>query len=291
MNIQPTLEERLRCRMFENELPERDDVVIVKAKKITDTGVYVELLEYDGLQGMVILSELQRKSRIRSMRKLIHVGQIEPMVVLHVDEDKGYVDLSKRHTTKDDVEMANDRYQRSRRAHGILSQVIRKSDDLTMHDLYEKFGWPLAREYKTLYKGLEEICTRAEEVFKKLDDLDAKLQTLLTDTIQEQMKRKSIKVSSRINVQCFGLNGVDGIKQAFADALKDDTDNQIKLQLLASPEWKLSIDTYDHDEGVRILNETIQKIEKSLNEVGGNLSVVSSPQISTDEAEGENHDE
>ena len=61
---------------------------MVTVKDITEVGAYVSLLEYDGMEGMVLLSELSRK-RIRSINKLIRVGRQEVVAVLRVDEDKG----------------------------------------------------------------------------------------------------------------------------------------------------------------------------------------------------------
>ena len=119
------------CRMYEQRFPEIDEVVMVqvrersdlvtlkfdvyaKVKSIAEMGAYVELLEYDNVEGMILLSELTRR-RIRSVSKLIkvnrsevlwsskhsilfspQVGRIEPVMVLRVDKEKGYIDLSKR---------------------------------------------------------------------------------------------------------------------------------------------------------------------------------------------------
>ncbi len=51
-------------------------------------GAYVKLLEYDNIDGMILLSELSRR-RIRSIQKLIRVGRNEVVVVLRVDKEKG----------------------------------------------------------------------------------------------------------------------------------------------------------------------------------------------------------
>lgn len=51
-------------------------------------GAYVSLLEYNNIEGMILLSELSRR-RIRSINKLIRVGRIEYVVVLRVDKEKG----------------------------------------------------------------------------------------------------------------------------------------------------------------------------------------------------------
>jgi S1 RNA binding domain len=62
-----------RCRMYEQKYPEVDDVVMVQVKSIAEMGAYVSLLEYNDIEGMILLSELSRR-RIRSITKLIKVG-------------------------------------------------------------------------------------------------------------------------------------------------------------------------------------------------------------------------
>lgn len=58
-------------------------------------GAYVKLLEYDNIDGMILLSELSRR-RIRSIQKLIRVGRNEVVVVLRVDKEKGGEDPQKQ---------------------------------------------------------------------------------------------------------------------------------------------------------------------------------------------------
>ncbi len=58
-------------------------------------GAYVKLLEYDNIDGMILLSELSRR-RIRSIQKLIRVGRNEVVVVLRVDKEKGGEDLQQQ---------------------------------------------------------------------------------------------------------------------------------------------------------------------------------------------------
>lgn len=69
-----------------------DDVVMVNVRSIAEMGAYVHLLEYNNIEGMILLSELSRR-RIRSINKLIRVGKTEPVVVIRVDKDKGEICL------------------------------------------------------------------------------------------------------------------------------------------------------------------------------------------------------
>lgn len=78
----------LSCRFYGNRFPEVEDVVMVNVRSIAEMGAYVYLLEYNNIEGMILLSELSRR-RIRSINKLIRVGRNECVVVIRVDKDKG----------------------------------------------------------------------------------------------------------------------------------------------------------------------------------------------------------
>ncbi len=56
--------------------PEVDDVVMVNVRNVAEMGAYVVLLEYNNIEGMILLSELSRR-RIRSINKLIRVNRNE----------------------------------------------------------------------------------------------------------------------------------------------------------------------------------------------------------------------
>ena len=104
------------CRFYENKYPEVEEFVLVKVKSVTEMGAYVELLEYNNIEGdialirlirligliglivwlnyfksgMILSSEFSRR-RIRSVSKLIRVGREEVVLVLRVDKEKGNV--------------------------------------------------------------------------------------------------------------------------------------------------------------------------------------------------------
>merc|ERR1711862_136742 len=114
-----TIMAHISCRYYENRYPEIDDVVMVNVRSIADMGAYVHLLEYKNIEGMILLSELSRR-RIRSMNKLIRIDTIEPVVVIRVDEEKGYIDLSKRRVGKEDIVKCNERYAKAKSVNSIL---------------------------------------------------------------------------------------------------------------------------------------------------------------------------
>lgn len=143
----------ISCRYYENRYPEIDDVVMVNVRSIADMGAYVHLLEYNNIEGMILLSELSRR-RIRSINKLIRVGRTEPVVVIRVDKDKGYIDLSKRRVSSEDVERCTEVFSKAKAVNSILRHVatildFKSSEEL--EDLYRKTAWHF--EAKTKKKG------------------------------------------------------------------------------------------------------------------------------------------
>ena len=79
---------QLSCRFYGEKFPEVEDVVMVNVQDIENVGAYVRLLEYNDIEGMILLSELSRR-RIRSINKLLRVGRNECVVVIRVDKAKG----------------------------------------------------------------------------------------------------------------------------------------------------------------------------------------------------------
>ncbi|CAO3595599.1 unnamed protein product [Absidia cylindrospora] len=103
---------------------------MVNVRQIADMGAYVRLLEYGDCEGMILLSELSRR-RIQSVQKLIRVGRNEVVVVLRVDEEKGYIDLSKRRVTPEDIARCEEKFNKSKAVHSILRHVAEKHDLLS----------------------------------------------------------------------------------------------------------------------------------------------------------------
>ena len=109
----------LQCRFYEQKFPEIDELVMVNVRSIAEMGAYVTLLEYNNAEGMILLSELSRR-RIRSINKLIRVGRNEVVMVLRVDKEKGYIDLSKRRVNPEDILRCEERYNKAKTVHAYV---------------------------------------------------------------------------------------------------------------------------------------------------------------------------
>jgi len=275
----------MSCRMYENRFPEVDEVVMVNVRSIAEVGAYVQLLEYDNIEGMVLLSELSRR-RIRSVQKIIRVGRNEAVVVMRVDKEKGYIDLSKRRVSPEEVIKAEEKYNKSKAVHGIIRHVAEKKG-LDLETLYEQFGWPLYKKYGHAYDAFRLAITDPDTVLEGLE-IESEVKEELLSKIRAKLTPQPTKFRADIEVTCFGYDGIDTIKIALkAGEACSNENNQIRIKLVAPPLYVMSTNSIDKNEGVEILEKAISTIEEHLVKNSGALTVKMKPKAVSDSDEQE----
>ncbi|KAI8328532.1 eukaryotic translation initiation factor 2 alpha subunit-domain-containing protein [Choanephora cucurbitarum] len=250
------------CRMYENEFPKVDDVVMVNVRQIADMGAYVKLLEYGDREGMILLSELSRR-RIRSVQKLIRVGRDEVVVVLRVDEEKGYIDLSKRRVTPEDIIKCEEKYNKSKTVHSILRHVAEKND-VPLQDLYETIGWPLYKKFGHAYDAFKVAILDADTVFQGMD-IPAEVMKELLFIIKRRMTPHPVKIRAQLDIRCTGIDGVNAIRAALkAGESVGSEDIPVKITYLAAPFYVVTVDSLDKKLGFEIIEKSIEAIKTEL---------------------------
>mmetsp|Transcript_67046 Transcript_67046/g.111463 ORF Transcript_67046/g.111463 Transcript_67046/m.111463 type:complete len:348 (-) Transcript_67046:103-1146(-) len=267
-------------RMYENEFPEIDELVMVQVKSIAEMGAYVSLMEYNNIEGMILLSELSRR-RIRSINKLIRVGKQEVCMVLRVDTEKGYIDLSKRRVSPEDVVKCDERFQRSKAVHSIVRHVA-ETQHVEMEHLYSLSAWPLYRKYGHAYEAFRLSINDPDSIFDMDTTSELKAQpellaALLVD-IAKRLTPTAIKVRADIEVTCFQYEGINAIKRALLKGMALGSDDlQIKIKLVAPPLYVMLCSALDKNEGIKLLNDAIDVMQKDIRSSKGDLQVKSAP--------------
>lgn len=273
------------CRFYENKYPEVDEAVMVNVREIAEMGAYVNLLEYDNIEGMVLLSELSRR-RIRSIQKLIRVGRNEVAVVLRVDKEKGYIDLSKRKVLAEDIVKCDERYNKSKAVHSILRHCAEKYS-LALESLYQTIGWPLNRKYGHAYDAFK-LSISDPSIFNDIKPPSQEVLDELKLYISRRLTPQPIKVRADIEVSCFGYEGIDAIKQALAAAEKLSTEHmKIKAKLVAAPLYVLSVQALDKTQGILLLDKAIVEVTNAIESAKGTCKVTMAPKAvsANDDAE------
>ncbi|OAY79605.1 eukaryotic translation initiation factor 2 subunit alpha homolog [Ananas comosus] len=284
----------LECRMYEAKYPEVDMAVMIQVKNIADMGAYVSLLEYNNIEGMILFSELSRR-RIRSVSALIKVGRQEPAIVIRVDRDKGYIDLSKRRVSEEDALACEERYNKSKLVHSIMRHVA-ETLDLDLEDLYLHIGWPLYRKYghafeafklivsdpdsvlDSLTREVKEVSPDGQEVTKVVPAVTPEVKDALVKNIRRRMTPQPLKIRADVEMKCFQFDGVLHIKEAMKKAEAAGTDDcPVKIKLVAPPLYVLTTQTLDKEQGISILNYAIKVCTEEIERHKGKLTVKEAP--------------
>ena len=269
---------------------------MVNVRTIADMGAYVSLLEYNNIEGLILLSELSRR-RIRSINKLIRVGRNEVAMVLRVDKDKGYIDLSKRRVSPEDVAACEDRFNKAKAVHGVLRHLAERRK-LYLEELYERIAWPLYKKYGHAYDAfkiaLAEESSSSPSSSGGEEDPFASL-GVPSDIIEElklyirrRLAPQPIKIRADVEVSCFTYEGIDAIRDAlFAGIAVGGGDGKgggegasassIKIRLIAPPIYVLSTMTLEKEAGIALLQRAIDVILQRIGEKGGKMDVKMAP--------------
>lgn len=207
-------------RFYSNIYPDVDDIVLCRVKKIQNEAIYVSLLEYDNIEGMVQLSNASTRRKKRSIC-LLKENKQYPLLVITVDKEKGYIDLSNKYLAEEDKDDANEKYN-------LYQKVIRIFKDF----MYKKFGKEYTDEQyieyaqKTIWKLDKKKCYELiiDSYFNHTDlniDLDTSELELFFDSIKDHCGE--FQISSKLNFTLRNPNykGVEVIRSTFDKILED----------------------------------------------------------------------
>ncbi|RSH89047.1 hypothetical protein EHS25_002709 [Saitozyma podzolica] len=272
-------------RFYESKYPDVDQLVMVQVQSIEEMGAYVKLLEYDGIEGMILLSELSRR-RIRSVQKLIREGRNEVVVVMRVDPDKGYIDLSKRRVSAEEVVKCEEQYEKGKTVDSILVQVAKKRN-VPAEDLYEKIAWPLHKQYGHSYEAFKLSITEPDAIFGSLN-LDSDTLADLRAVIARRLTPKPVKVRADVEVRCFDYAGIEAVRRALkaGEALSTE-EVPIKVRLVAPPLYVMTTTSTDKALAIERMEKAVEAIGEKIAEEKGDMTIKMNPKVvsDTDDAE------
>jgi len=259
---------------------------MVNVRSIAEMGAYCYLLEYCDIEGMILLSELSRR-RIRSINKLIRVGRQECVVVIRVDQTKGYIDLSKRRVSPEEVLKCEEKFARAKAVNSILRHVgelMGYETDEELEELYEKTAWFFDEKYKNAGSSFEAFkwAVQNPSILDELD-IDEKTKQCLHDNICRRLTPQSVKLRADIDVECYFYEGVDAVKRALRKGLEFSTETMpIKINLIAPPLYVITTNTLDRAEGFDRLNKALSAIETEIKAAKGNFNIAKEARVVSD---------
>lgn len=276
----------LECRFYEQQFPAAEELVMVKVNSIQEMGAYVTLLEYNNCEGMIMLSELSRR-RIRSINKLIRVGKNEVVMVIRVDKDKGYIDLSKRRVQPEDIAKCEEKFTKAKTVHSILRHVAERNT-LPLEEVYQKIGWPLYKAFGNGFDAFKAAVADPDAVYAKLEGVPKSIWEDTLKNIRRRLAPQPLKIRSDVLLTCFRGEGIVAIQAALLKGMELSTEETpISIKLIAPPQYVMITNSLTKDAGIDVLNKAMEVVKAEIESRGGTYAVKMAPRVTSQRDETE----
>ena len=251
------------------EWPESGELVIASIESVMDYGAYANLDEYQK-RGFLHISEIS-SARVRNVRDYVREKQKMVLKVVHVNLEKGYIDLSLRRVTKRERIEKVKAWKKERKGEVLLRAVADKVG-LPVDEVYQKAGTILEERFG-LYEGFEEVLKEGAEALTKLG-IPEDIATAFFQVAEERIRIKMVKVRGVLEVRCMKRNGVGCIRDAFTGAKKSikAKDAKIEFSVIAAPKYSVEVSADNWKRAEDLLDEVSQKVVANITEEGGHGS-------------------
>ena len=247
-----------------SELPERGEIVIATVTKIMDHGAYVSLDEYDGLQGFLHVSEIA-PGWIRSVSRYVKEGEKKVLLVKKVNPKRADIDLSLKQVSKDQKKKKLLNVKRFEKGKTLIQNVQKKAK-LSDADA-EKLEDSLYSKYDSLYEAFMDIARNGISVIEDLKMSKKALPAL--EEICSKIKFPSVEIRGILEVSNSKPDGVEIIKNIFADILKEEKNKKIQITYVGAPKYRLAVQAHEFKSAEKIMKPILEEIQRSIEKKKG----------------------
>jgi translation initiation factor 2 subunit 1 len=236
--------------------PEINEVVICKITKITDFGVFAELLEYEDLAGFVHISQIS-STWIKNIHNHVKVGQIRAAKILKIDREKNNIDLSLSRVNQNEEKRKVSDYRLFLRAQSLL-KVVAKELNISLDIAWKEIADPIFEKENSLYKGFVNIVKFG---FKNYN-IDPKYRKPLLDIFNKNIKIKDKNIQGVITIDCPKSDAIELIKKILLKIIKKYKNS--KIIYIAPGKYSLVVTEKDIKVAAKSFEEISKELEKGL---------------------------
>jgi translation initiation factor 2 subunit 1 len=247
--------------------PEVGDLVVASVTRVVDYGAYVKLDEYDGVEGLIHISEIA-STYVKNIRVHVREGQKLVLKVLRVSPQRAQVDLSLRRVTGREKSEKMLEWKKVKKADSIIKGAAERlqvgEEDVSKVKLiiFEKFDNP--------FDAFEEATDEGEEIFSKLG-ISEDWAKALTEVARSKIRLEKAKVTGTVELTCTKTEGVEAIRQALRGAkkVKKSRGTTIKIYTVGSPRYRLEVRSKEIMDAQATLNLAIDEALNAIKDLGG----------------------
>lgn len=239
-------------RYYNKDLPEENEYVLVKLKKITEHNfVLVELIEYDNIEGMILFSEVHhRKINIDKLFR----NNIQVCIVTDVDINKRHINLSYKKVLPEDrqfyidsiqnldkfIDLFRDLQLLYNKHYGIM--IDNRHNKTIDNTIYQTIMWNMFnRAKRDLFVDLNNIYRNIlecpESLFDNVD-LSGDFKELCINNLKNRISYTDMQIAVYFDLTILDSDAINIIK----NILHTDEKNWM-YECVSSPKYRIIITT------------------------------------------------
>jgi len=231
--------------------PEEDELVMCTVTAVHFHSVFVKLDEY-GKTGLIHISEIS-PGRIRNIRDYVSEGKKIVCKVLHIDTDKGHIDLSLRRVNESQKRNKVNEVKKEQAAEKMVEFSAKKLN-LDPIQLYKEIFEKIQKNYPTVYSFFEAIVEGSASL--KDIGLAKEIDGTLTTVIKDRIVPQKIKIGGKLELVSYDPYGLDIIKKSLIDA-KNISKGKIEIRYEGTGKYNIEVESDNYKEAEKILEKAV----------------------------------
>jgi translation initiation factor 2 subunit 1 len=263
------------------KFPKEGEFIVGKIADIQQQYVYVDLIDYKGLdtennaRGMIHISEISSRW-IKNIRNYVRIGQRVVLRVLRVDPVKGHVDLSLRKVNSAQRENRTKEWKYALKYENLL-QFLADETELTLDDAYELIGWPVKERFDTYQEAVEELKENGRVILDDIENITEDQKEKFLKIINENVSISTVDITGKIKLSYDSENGIELIKESLIDArnvIESKQARHLSIHYLGAPFYRIEVVSKDYLDAENILSDALGVIESKVEKYNGTFEFI-----------------
>lgn len=238
--------------------PEEGELVLCTVTKVQSNSVFVRLDEYEK-SGMIHISEISA-GRIRNIRDFVKEDKVIVCVILRVNKERGYIDLSLRRVNEGQRRNKIEEIKQEQKAEKIIEVVageLKKKTEDAYHDIY----MPISKYYSNLHQCFQDV-VKGEVGLEELG-IPFNYIKPLQEAVQQRMKPKELYVGGKLSLYSYASQGVEIVKNALLAGVRHGL-GRLQIRYLGGGIYDIIIKGEEYKDAEHLLNKVINAIKSAI---------------------------
>ena len=250
--------------MEASELPDRGEIVLCTVREITPHGIYVDLDEYNGMNGFLHISEIST-GWVRNIDRVAKVEQKLVLKVIRAERSRREVDLSLRQVTNEEKRNKLIEWKQNEKATTIMCTVKKKLglEDVQFYEILAK----LEKEHGTLYEALEAASKKGEKASRPWR-LPEAIGKEIVEAAKEKIASPKYEVGAIVEMSSKASDGIQQIKEALDAAVGASSTAEIKVSYVGAPRYRVRVTADDYKQADKVMGSALEHIQEEIGKHG-----------------------